>query len=32
VLILKDDQKIEWAEDVDWDDATRMRKLFPDET
>jgi hypothetical protein len=32
VLTLKIDKKIEWAVDVGWDDAMKMRKLFPGET
>lgn len=32
VLTLKDDKKVEWAVDVGWEDATKMRKLFPGET
>lgn len=32
VLTLQVDKKIEWAVDVGWDDAMKMRKLFPGET
>jgi hypothetical protein len=32
VLTLGDDKKIEWAVDVGWDKAMKMRKLFPGET
>ncbi len=31
VLALQTDQQIEWTTDENWDDATKMRKLFPGE-
>ena len=31
VLALQIDQRIEWTTDQKWDDATKMRKLFPGE-
>jgi hypothetical protein len=31
VLTLKTDQQIEWTTDENWNDATKMRKLFPGE-
>lgn len=32
VLTLEIDKKIEWTVDVGWDDAMKIRKLFPGET
>jgi len=31
VLALQTDQQIEWTTDENWNDATKMRKLFPGE-
>ena len=31
VLTLKTDQQVEWTTDENWNDATKMRKLFPRE-
>lgn len=31
VLALQTDQQIEWITDENWNDATKMRKLFPGE-
>jgi len=31
VLALKTDQQIEWTTDENWNDAMKMRKLFPGE-
>ena len=32
VLTLQIDKKTEWAEDGSWDDAMKIRNLFPGET
>ena len=29
VLALRPDQRIEWTTDENWDDSTKMRRLFP---
>ena len=31
VLALQSDQQIKWTTDENWNDATKMRKLFPGE-
>jgi hypothetical protein len=31
VLALQTDQQVEWTTDENWNDATKMRKLFPGE-